>query len=85
MESGCRPLCRFHMKQPTPLGVYLYERRISSEQFAVMMANELNLKKFSYRTVEKWRTGERVPNSRNMRAIKALTGITADQMLGESA
>lgn len=71
------------MKQPTPLGVYLYANGISSEQFAGMMANHLRLNTFSVDTVNKWRSGERVPNSKNMRAIRALTNITADQMLGE--
>jgi len=73
------------VKGPTPLGVYLYSNRISSEQFAEMMAKELKLQAFSARTVEKWRSGERIPNSKNMRAIKTLTGITADQMLGDEA
>lgn len=73
----------FPVKHPTPLGVYLYTNRISSEQFAGMMAKELKVESFSTNTIDKWRSGERVPNSRNMRAIKALTGITADQMLGD--
>lgn len=72
-------------KQPTPLGVYLYSQGISSERFAEMMAKELNLKSFSTNTIDKWRSGDRTPNSINMRAIKALTGITADQMLGGDA
>lgn len=66
------------------LGRYLWERRISDRDFAKMMATHLNVKRFSARTVEKWRYGLRVPQAGNMRAIKELTGITADQML-ESA
>lgn len=73
------------MKQPTPLGVYLYRNGISSEKFAESMAKELNLPSFSVNTIDKWRSGDRVPNSKNMRAIKSLTGITADEMLGDVA
>jgi hypothetical protein len=66
---------------PTPLGIYLYTHGISSERFARMMADALEMETFPVSTVDKWRTGDRMPNSINMRAIKDLTGITADQML----
>ena len=74
------------MKRPrgalTPLGLYLFTNRISSKEFAEMMGKQLGIKDFSPRTIEKWRTvSKSVPTGKNMRAIKALTGITADQMV----
>jgi hypothetical protein len=33
---------------------------------------------FSQRTVEKWRYGKRIPGGVNMRAVKELTGVSAD-------
>lgn len=69
----------------SPLGKWLWEQRISDREFAVMMAAELGVSRFSTSTVENWRYGRRNPYGENMRAIKALTGITADQMLGDAA
>ena len=43
-----------------------------------MMAQHLKIGSFSQRTVEKWRYGKRIPDSVNMKAIKALTGVSAD-------
>lgn len=65
----------------SPFGKWLWENRISDRDFADMMAAELGVPKFAASTVENWRYGTRTPSGRNMRAIKALTGITADQML----
>lgn len=64
-------------------GVWLWDRRISDRAFAEMMRDELQLEKFSQRTVEKWRYGKRIPRGKNMIAIKKLTGITADSFLEE--
>lgn len=50
-----------------------------------MMAVKLNVPKFATSTVENWRYGTRLPRGANMIAIRDLTGITADQMLGEAA
>lgn len=70
----------------TPLGLYLLTNRISSDEFAVQMANALKVDHFSARTVEKWRTvGGRTPSTKNMKVIKELTGITADQMMDAAA
>lgn len=62
----------------TAFGRWLWKNRISNAKFAEMMAQHLEIRDFSQRTVEKWRYAIRVPNSVNMKAIKALTGITAD-------
>lgn len=62
-------------------GIWLWKNRISDAGFATMMANHLKIDTFSKRTVEKWRYGHRIPNSHHMKAIKALTGISADSFL----
>lgn len=64
----------------TPFNAYLLTRRISTQKFSEMLAKHLEINSFSSRTVEKWRTGERVPNAKNRQAIKALTGLTSDQL-----
>ena len=68
----------------TAFGWWLWKNRISDAQFAEMMAKHLRLETFSKRTVEKWRYGKRTPHSENMKAVKALTGVTADSFLEES-
>lgn len=75
------------MKQAalSALGRWLWDHRVSDRDFADMMAKELGVKEFSARTVEKWRYGLRYPSGKNMIAIKALTGVTADQMLKRAA
>src|SRR5665213_3009173 len=62
----------------TAFGWWLWKNRISDAQFAEMMAKHLRLETFSKRTVEKWRYGKRIPHGENMKAVKALTGVTAD-------
>jgi hypothetical protein len=62
----------------TAFGRWLWKNRISDAKFANMMAQHLEIGSFSQRTVEKWRYGKRVPDSLNMKAIKALTGVSAD-------
>lgn len=76
----------------TAFGQYLWDKRISNTKFAVMMTNYLNEKgllsegeKFSARTVEKWRYGNRIPNSINMKAIKELTGVKPDSWFQEQS
>lgn len=62
-------------------GIWLWKNRISDAGFASMMATHLNLKTFSKRTVAQWRYGQRVPRGKNMKAIRDLTGISADSFL----
>jgi hypothetical protein len=62
----------------TAFGRWLWKNRVSDAKFANMMAQHLGMDGFSQRTVEKWRYGKRIPGSVNMKAIKALTGISAD-------
>jgi transcriptional regulator with XRE-family HTH domain len=62
-------------------GIYLWNNRISDAGFATMMANHLKVPKFSRRTVEQWRYGKRIPRGKNLKAIKELTGISADSFL----
>lgn len=62
----------------TAFGWWLWKNRISNAKFANMMAQHLEIASFSQRTVEKWRYGNRIPDSVNMKAIKALTGVSAD-------
>ena len=70
------------MKRSTALRDYLLTRRITSEAFAESLAKELNVKTFSTHTIDKWRDGTRTPSAKNLRAIKAITGLTADQIIG---
>jgi len=67
----------------TAFGRWLWKNRISDAQFAEMMAKHLRLETFSKRTVEKWRYGKRTPHGENMKAVKALTGVTADSFFEE--
>jgi hypothetical protein len=62
----------------TAFGRWLWKKRISDAQFAEMLAKHLRLETFSKRTVEKWRYGKRIPGGVNMRAVKELTGVSAD-------
>lgn len=75
------------MKRPetilTAFGLWLWKNRISDAKFALMMAKYLNVPTFSKRTVEKWRYGKRVPHGINMKAIKELTGVSADSFFDE--
>lgn len=75
------------MKQPrserlSPIGKYLWNNRISDNDFAAMMREHLGVDKFSSSTVENWRYGASSPKGDNLSAVKALTGLTADQILG---
>lgn len=73
-------------KNLSPLGKYLYENRISDNDFAGLMKLHLAVQKFSSSTVENWRYGRGMPRGENLIAVKAITGMTADQILGvESA
>jgi hypothetical protein len=78
---------RAHVKRDetvlTVFGRHLWENRISDAQFAEMMAKHLRLETFSKRTVEKWRYGKRIPHGENMKAVRALTGVTADSFFEE--
>lgn len=65
----------------TPLGIWMWNRRVSNPEFAKLVAEELGIPAFSASTVEKWRYGHRFPAAKHLDAIKKLTGITADQML----
>jgi DNA-binding transcriptional regulator YiaG len=71
------------VKQPNALAVWLYSQGLSSEQFARAMAEQLGHEKFSTRTVEKWRAGERVPRGPSMRAIMVITdgAVTANDFV----
>lgn len=64
---------------------WLRENRYSIPAFAKLMAQELEADTFSERTVEKWVQGVAMPRRRNMAAIKRLTGLTADDFMGEGA
>lgn len=67
----------------TAFGLWLWKNRISDAKFALMMAKYLGIESFSKRTVEKWRYGKRIPNGINMKAVKELTGISADTFFEE--
>lgn len=69
----------------TAFGQWLWEHRISDAKFAAMLAKHLRLETFSPRTIEKWRYGKRKPNSVNMQAIRAITGVSADSFYDEPA
>lgn len=66
-------------------GIWLWKNRISDTGFAAMMATHLKVDTFSKRTVEQWRYGKRIPRGKYMKAIKEMTGITADSFLEEPA
>lgn len=78
------------MKQPrsknlTPLGKYLWENRITDNEFAALMCKKLGLEKFRSTTVENWRYGRATPKGENIIAIRDITGMTTDQILGLEA
>ena len=64
------------------LGKYLWDHRISDNNFAAMMKHHLEVAKFSSSTVENWRYGISNPHGENLAAVKALTGLSVEQILG---
>jgi hypothetical protein len=77
----------FPVKEPrsknlSPLGKYLWEHRISDRDFAQLMKLHLAVAKFSTSTVENWRYGKATPSGERLIAIRTLTGLTTDQILG---
>lgn len=69
-------------KRLSPLGKWLWEQRFSDRDFANRVKIYRALPKFSASTVENWRYGTRNPHGENLKAVMALTGMTADQILG---
>lgn len=69
-------------KRLSPLGKYLWEQRYSDRDFADRIKIYRALPRFSPSTVENWRYGTRNPQGENLKAVMALTGMTADQILG---
>jgi hypothetical protein len=72
-------------KNLSPLGKYLWDNRISDMDFAAQMKGYLGVEKFSSSTVENWRYGRGAPKGENLAAIKALTGLSTDHILGLDA
>lgn len=72
-------------KNLSPLGKWLWQQRFSDRDFAERVRIYRCLPKFSASTVENWRYGKTSPKGENLKAVMALTGMTADQILGLDA
>lgn len=77
------------VKQPrsknlSPIGKYLWNNRISDIEFAKSMKERLGAEKFSSSTVENWRYGRATPKDDRLSAVRDLTGMSVEQILGLS-
>lgn len=77
------PVKRVSEDRLTKFHKWLVDNRYSNKQFAERMREQLGAAEFSDRTVEKWRYGKAIPHTKNMAAIKAITGraLTADDFM----